>query len=217
MPAQRRVASRAMIEVALLFLPSIPAYLWIWPAVAGTPWEFRFQVLVYLYVLGGTLVIGLRRWSLGQLGVVPRGIGLSLASAVALLGGRYLIIASIHWGTSPLAYSPLGLLGQAAYYLGLVGLTEELLFRGLIYRVLEDWSGARAAIVGSGVAFGLWHVFGQGPAAGAATLVIGLLYALLRWRAGGIVRLIVLHGLWDLQNVLFISESQVNIQGKGRS
>ena len=31
--------------------------------------------------------------------------------------------------------------------------------------------------------------------------MIGLLYAQIRWRGGGIVGLIVLHALWDLENV----------------
>jgi membrane protease YdiL (CAAX protease family) len=51
----------------------------------------------------------------------------------------------------------------------------------------------------------LWHIFGQGPLLGATALFIGLLFALIRWRGGGILGLIVLHALWDLQSVLLVS------------
>ena len=61
------------------------------------------------------------------------------------------------------------------------------------------------AIWGSSFGFLLWHVFGQGPLAGMATFVIGLLFALIRWRAGGILGLIIFHGLWDLETVWLVT------------
>jgi membrane protease YdiL (CAAX protease family) len=86
----------------------------------------------------------------------------------------------------------------------------------LIYRLLLDWKGLRWAIWGSSVGFGLWHIFGQGPLIGAATFAIGLLFVLIRWRAGGIVGLIVLHGLWDLQSAWMVSDSNAAIVSIGR-
>jgi membrane protease YdiL (CAAX protease family) len=155
-----------------------------------------FQVIAYVYILVGTLYIGLRRWNWDQLGMNRRGLWLTLACGLLILVGRLLIIFSIDWAVHPPQLTWLRLLGSLVYYFGLVGLVEELLFRGLIYRLLEDWRGARWAIWGSSFGFLLWHVFGQGPLVGLATFVIGLLFALIRWRAGGILGLIVLHGLW---------------------
>jgi membrane protease YdiL (CAAX protease family) len=43
----------------------------------------------------------------------------------------------------------------------------------------------------------LWHIFGQGLLVGLATFFYGLIFALLRLRAGGIVGLILVHGLID--------------------
>jgi len=43
----------------------------------------------------------------------------------------------------------------------------------------------------------LWHIFGQGPLVGAAMLFYGLIFALIRWRAGGIVGLVLIHGAID--------------------
>jgi hypothetical protein len=54
---------QALIDVGLLFLPGIPAYLWLWPNVDNTDSLMPAQVLVYLYLLAGCLIIGRRRWT----------------------------------------------------------------------------------------------------------------------------------------------------------
>jgi len=82
----------ALAEVVLLFTPAVPAYLWLWPAVSGTRWLTSVQVGVYLYFLAGSLAIGLRRWSLSQLGLNRRGILLSLACGLAFILGRTLVL-----------------------------------------------------------------------------------------------------------------------------
>jgi hypothetical protein len=50
---------------------------------------------------------------------------------------------------------------------------------------------------------------------GLATFFIGLLFALIRWRAGGILGLIVIHALWDLETVLLVADSNAEILGPG--
>jgi len=204
-----------LLELGVLFLPAIPAYLWMWPNIQGATNEI-VQIITYIYILTGTLFIGLRRWNLDQLGLNRRGIGLALVCTLIILFGRALIILSIDWKLQPPQFSWVVWGGQILYYFGLVGLVEELLFRGLIYRLLLDWKGLRWALWGSSLGFGLWHVFGQGPLIGAATVAIGLLFVLIRWRAGGIVGLIVLHGLWDLQSVWMVADSNAAIVSIGR-
>ena len=71
----------ALLELGILFLPGIPAYLWIWPNLQGSQIDI-FQVIVYFYVLAGTLFIGLRRWNWSQLGLNRQGIGLTLACGI---------------------------------------------------------------------------------------------------------------------------------------
>jgi membrane protease YdiL (CAAX protease family) len=204
----------ALAEIGLLFLPAIPAYLWVWPNLEGG-WLDFFQVLTYLYVMAGTLFIGRRRWSWDQLGINRRGLGLTLACELAILGGRLMIILSIDWNVQPSHLTWLRRAGDLLFYIGLVGLGEELLFRGLIYRLLEDWRGTRWAIWGSSFGFGLWHIFGQGPLVGLATAAIGLLFAQIRWRGGGIIGLIVLHGLWDLETVWLVADTNSAIFSPG--
>jgi membrane protease YdiL (CAAX protease family) len=205
----------ALIEVLVMCLPAIPAYLWLWPNVHGTM-EWVTQFVVYGYIPVGTLYIGLRRWSLNELGINRKGIGLSLVSGLVLLTGRLLVILSVEWGAGQPQYSFINLTGQVLFYVGVVGLVEELLFRGLIFRALEEWRGMRWAIWGSSFGFLLWHVFGQGILIGVTTFFIGIIFALIRWRAGGILGLIFIHGLWDLQALLLIAESNAASLARGR-
>ena len=212
---------QALIEVGILFLPAIPAYLWVWPVVSGTG-ETVFQLAVYLYVLAGTVYIGRRRWSWNELGINRQGIWLSLGCTVAFAMARLLIIQAVRWQLAPPTFTALALAGNILYYFGLVGLGEELLFRGLVYRALLDWRGpagpqvaARWAIGGSAVGFMLWHIFGQGPLIGITTLVIGLAFGLIRARAGGIVGLVLLHGVWDLESVLLVASDNTALLSSG--
>lgn len=193
----------ALLELALLFLPALPAYLWLWPNLTGPP-ETLGQVLVYGYLLAGALVIGRRRWTWDQLGVNGRGLKLSLACGLALLAGRTLVILAVDWPlwTRPVTWP--GLLADGLFYFGAVALTEELLFRGLLYRALADWRGTRLALWGSTLAFGLYHWPSQGPLGALGTGLVGLVLAVLRWRADGIAGPIIIHGLIDLQAVLML-------------
>lgn len=196
-------ALAALAETALLFAPALPAYLWLWPNVAGLN-QTATQVLVYGYLLAGAVWIGRRRWSWDQLGVNGRGLGLSLAAGAALLAGRTLVILAVDWPLFQHTYTALEWAGLAAFYLGAVGVTEELLFRGVLYRALEEWRGPRAALWLSTLAFGLYHLPSQGPLGGLGTAVIGLIFAVIRWRAGGIAGLVVIHGLIDLSAVIML-------------
>jgi membrane protease YdiL (CAAX protease family) len=204
---------RSLVEVGILFLPAIPAYLWLWPNVSGSQ-EQVVQILVYLYFLAGALWIGLRRWTLSHLGLNWQGLGLSLACGMALLVGRLLVIFSVSWNLPPPPFDLARLAGELLYYFGLVGLVEELLFRGLLYRILEEWHGVRWAIWGTSLGFVLWHVFGQGLLVGLAGFIIGLVFALVRWRAGGIAGLIFVHGLADITSAELMPPVDYNQLGR---
>ena len=204
----------ALLEVGIMFLPAIPAYIWIWSNVEGKLGDI-FQIAAYFYIFAGTAWIGFRRWNMHQLGLNRQGIWLSLGCGLVILAGRLMVILSIQWISKPAPLTWLRLVGDILFYFGLVGLVEELLFRGLIYRSLEDWRGTRWAVWGSRVGFMFWHVFEQGLLVGFASLLIGLLFALIRQRAGGITGLIILHGLWDLETVLLVADSNAEILSPG--
>jgi len=195
----------ALLEMGLLFLPAIPAYIWLWPNISGLA-EWIVQGLTYVYIILGSLIIGLRRWLPNELGFNLKGIWVSFITGMAIVIGRTLVIVSVDWGIPPPRYTPLRLLAEALYYFCLVGIGEELLFRGLLYRALVEWRGVRWAIWGSSLGFMLWHLFGQGPLVGAVMLLYGLIFALMRWRAGGILGLIFIHGLIDFSALIMLPD-----------
>jgi membrane protease YdiL (CAAX protease family) len=197
----------ALLEVVVMFLPAIPAYLWLWPNVEGTS-AWIANSLSDLYAIAGSLVIGLRRWSLDELGVNRKGLWLGLACGLAIVTGRSLVILSVDWSLPPPQFSPLRLVGEFVFDFALVGIGQELLFRGLIYRAFEDWRGTRWAIWGSSICFGLWHL-GGGPLLILATACYGLVFALLRWRTGSILGAVLVHGLMDFAGVLLLPNMDV--------
>jgi membrane protease YdiL (CAAX protease family) len=199
---------QALIEVGLVFLPAIPAYLWLWPNVENTNWLMPVQVLVYLYLLAGCLIIGRRRWNWDQLGLNRNGIGLSLICGGVLIVGRILVTLSVDWPIEPTPVKVGQLIGDLVFYFALVGFVEELLFRGVIYRAFDEWRGVRWALWGSAVMFGVYHVGWQGVAAVGA-LLFGVIFAVIRWRAGGIVGLIIVHGLMDVIATIMLPDVDI--------
>lgn len=217
LPFRRRLhpGLAALLETGLLFLPAIPAYLLFWPRASETLAQAG-EILSYVYFAAGALLVG-RRWSIDRLGINRRGIWLGLICGFFLVLARTLVILGVVPSYDPPSLTFRDLIAQIAFYFGLVGLVEELLFRGLIYRALEDWLGARWAIWGSSLAFGLWHTFGQGSAVGAATFFYGLIFALMRRRAGGIIGLIFAHGWMDLATFLILSPQSLESLTTGRT
>jgi membrane protease YdiL (CAAX protease family) len=197
-----------------MFLPGIPAFFWLWPNVRGTPWITWVQVVVYFYLLIGCLLIGLRRWSLAQLGLNRNGLGLSLLCGLAIFAGRTLVILAVRWPRGPEPLTLPRVVGDILFYFGLVALIEELIFRGLVYRALDEWRGARWAIWGSTVGFVLFHVGWRSPLQGLGAFIIGLIFAVIRWRAGGIVGLILTHGLIDVGSLWMLPELRLEELGR---
>lgn len=194
-----------LLEVAFFFLPSIPMFLWVWPHLTGAA-DWVAESVVELYAIAVSLWVGLRRWNLDQLGVNRRGFWFSLAAGLVLVAGRSLVILSVDWKLPAPQMNAVQILGMLLFDFALVGIGQELLFRGLIYHALAEWRGTTWAILGSSLAFGLWHLFGQGPLLAAATAFYGLVFALMRWKAGGILGLILVHGLIDFGAALMMPE-----------
>jgi membrane protease YdiL (CAAX protease family) len=195
-----------------MFLLAIPAYLWLWPNVEGTS-AWIANSLSDLYAIAGSLIIGLRRWSLDELGVNRKGLWLGLACGLVLVSGRTLVISSVDWNLPPPQLSPLRLVSEFVFYFALVGIGQELLFRGLIYRAFEDWRGTGWAIWGSSICFGFWHL-GGGPLIIIATALYGLIFALLRWRTGSILGAILVHGLVDFTASMLLPNADVLSLGR---
>ena len=87
-----------------------------------------------------------------------KGLALSLVCGLALFGGRTLVILAVQWPGTPDPLTLSRVVEDILYYFGLVALIEEFIFRGLIYRALDEWRGVRWAIWGSTVCFILFHI-----------------------------------------------------------
>jgi membrane protease YdiL (CAAX protease family) len=87
----------------------------------------------------------------------------------------------------------------------LVGFSEEMMFRGILWVGLRDRLGLWPAALLSSALFGAVHVFNvalTGQLAGAilqsiAATMSGLLYLALRLRLGSIWPVVLLHALWN--------------------
>jgi hypothetical protein len=117
MHSSSHAARTALVEIGLLFLPAIPAYIWLWPNVTGATGTV-VQALVYLYLLAGCLLIGWRRWTSDQLGLNRRGwkLGLSCGAAwiAMMVVGRLAI--GLSWAPQPL--TPGRLVFDVVFYFG---------------------------------------------------------------------------------------------------
>ena len=146
---------------------------------------------------------------------LAQGMGLGLAgmilvvSVIALLGG-YVIVG---WARS----LPTGLLVAffcAATYL-LVGLSEELWFRGYPLHTLSLGIGFWPAAMVTSLTFGFWHAGNPGETVASELLVsiAGLAVCLLRWLTGSLWFGIGSHAAFDyMESVVFSgSDSGVNM------
>ncbi|MDQ7809286.1 type II CAAX endopeptidase family protein [Amycolatopsis sp. A133] len=132
-------------------------------AVEGNPW-----LTLLIGVLTAVLAGAAYRWVVQKTEQRPvtelagPGAGLALGRGtllgLALFG---LVIANIAllgdydvrgWGTVPGAIGLIGFMAAAA-------VTEELLFRGILFRIVEERTGTWIALVLTGVVFGLSHLF----------------------------------------------------------
>jgi uncharacterized protein len=79
-----------------------------------------------------------------------------------------------------------------------VAMCEEFIYRGFVQRVFQDWSGGHAAagIVGSAVFFALAHLY-QGRRGIATTIVVGLLFSVIREWTGSLLPTSAAHFVAD--------------------
>ncbi|MCM1022547.1 MAG: CPBP family intramembrane metalloprotease [Prevotella sp.] len=81
-----------------------------------------------------------------------------------------------------------------------VGLSEELVFRGFIYNKIKNICGAEiAAVIGSSVLFGLFHIFGGNAVQMTVTAFIGAFFCVCRIKIKGctLLSLVIAHGIYD--------------------
>jgi membrane protease YdiL (CAAX protease family) len=140
-----------------------------------------------------------------SMGFRPRPVGLRWAGAersllllsplVALMVALILVEPGASFGGA--VSSPL--LGSAVLFAGLVGMTEELVFRGILMGLLGGSRAPMLAVFGSATLFAVahlpsshsmykvWFIFG----------LFGVPFALVYLRTGSILGLAIVHAAWD--------------------
>jgi membrane protease YdiL (CAAX protease family) len=159
----------------------------------GPGWPFIAAVAFVLAVVAG------QRWR--DIGLrdlpSPRSLLLAWLPMVYIVGGFAL---SIRLGLAPTAVVLWVLVNTF-----LVGLSEELMFRGVLLQALRHTVSIWPAVALTTLAFGAVHslnVFITGDFWGAvvqstAAALSGLFFIALRLRTGSLFPCIVVHGLWD--------------------
>ena len=145
-----------------------------------------------LAIGGGALVFLAIGRSPGELGLSPSRIGLRLLGGLGLTV-VLLLPAAVRWTDAPAALTPV--LAVAAV---LVSIGEEVAFRGVLYRALEEAGGPAAAVLGSTLAFTAAHAISHPLAFLPAVAAAGLLLGLWRWACRDLVAPITAHVLADL-------------------
>jgi uncharacterized protein len=80
-----------------------------------------------------------------------------------------------------------------------VAVCEELIYRGFVQRVFQDWSrgSVAAAVIGSAAFFALAHLY-QGRRGLISTLTIGLLFSTIRAWTDTLLPCVVAHFVADI-------------------
>jgi membrane protease YdiL (CAAX protease family) len=117
---------------------------------------------------------------------------------VLLLMALYAVLGWQHYTAIPIDVAMW--IGTILVLYPLIGLTEEVVFRGYLLQTLDEWQGRWVAIVVTCVLFWLPHL-PQGnvgtPLGAAAILSIGLTFALCRYGTGTLWLPIALHAAYD--------------------
>lgn len=162
------------------------------------------EVFTYLIIFGLFLWIA-RGISWNELGVRkpkswPRAIGLGVGIFVVVFIAETALEPLLHpsreQGLEPTRWEPSHAVPFAisAFAVIVLGpIVEELLFRGLGFRLLERW-GAVTAVLGTAVAFAFWHGLVQ---AWPALFIFGVGTAILRLRTWSILPGYAFHAFFN--------------------
>ena len=88
---------------------------------------------------------------------LPREAGIGLAAGFAAIGGVFLVVSLAGSYSIGPAHPGLPVLFTIVS-ITMLAFLEELLFRGVLYRILEEWLGTVTALLLSALVFGLMHI-----------------------------------------------------------
>lgn len=189
---------------------------------------FAVLLIVVYVVVGGTLrnigddspamVVGLAVIAFGLLAFVARNglaqkYGLTRwtnnARQMLYLAPLWIVTSANLWGGVEPHYAGVGLLCAIAS-MALVGLVEELLFRGFLFEAMLENGSATTAIVVSAVTFGIGHIVNlftghallETGVQMVFAIAVGFMFTLVRYKGGSLLPCIVAHSLIDVFSVV---------------
>ncbi len=178
---------------------------------SGLPW----QIIVTLVLLAIVALLGWWRLTLLWSPLDRRGLrALYFTLAYPLLG-----IATFTYFLSgqDTPRSPWEILALVLALNFFVGLSEELLFRGILFGALRQKNRMITAIIVSSVAFGLLHIVNAGIGQDATQTLfqvinataLGVLFCALALAANNIWPAIVLHMIWNSYAMMGVASAEV--------
>ncbi|MBQ7783010.1 MAG: CPBP family intramembrane metalloprotease [Oscillospiraceae bacterium] len=141
---------------------------------------------------------GLKKENIGKQAVIGLAIGAAMSVVLTLMPhllgfGEYFSSDKNYRFLWQFAY-------EFIYCISAVGIVEELVFRGFIYKKIERISGMTwAAVLGSSVLFGAFHIFGGNIYQMLMTAGIGafLCFCRLKIKDCSLLSLVIAHGVYD--------------------
>jgi membrane protease YdiL (CAAX protease family) len=112
-----------------------------------------------------------------------------------------------------LGLPPAGMIGIILVNCLLVGLSEEVMFRGIILGAMRARFGLWPAVLGSTLIFGAAHslnvvligALAAALAQSAAAFISGLMFCAIRLRTGSLWPCVVVHGLWNAATFVLLA------------
>lgn len=178
---------------------------------ASLPWFFLDQQILLPAVY--SIILALCLWhlqsrgfslsSLSGLGLRPDGLGKFLALGILLGAPLGMIEYFILLPAPESAHLELGNLARDILYMtAFVGLGEELLFRGIIQRDMEEVFGWQSGLLLSSLLFGVMHLTWRSTPELGFTFLAGLLLGYVYFRTRSLVGPIAIHAV---NNVMLVS------------
>ena len=214
--AVRSVAGRIVLGLAACILVPFIAKLALIPVLsaAGLPGDAARALrhgltIAVLYLSYGFCFRLVERRPINELSLrhLPRDVGVGLAMGFAAIGGIFLVLlmAGAYSSGPP---HPSSAILFTVVSITMLAFLEEVLFRGVLYRILEEWRGTMTALLISALVFGLTHITNTSASPlGVTSAVFGgaLMGILFTWTR----RLWVptaFHVAWNLGQVLLLGK-----------
>lgn len=191
----------------------IVVYVVVMSALRGRFGDGSLQMLLGLVAISSALLAVIRR--LG----IQKALGMTrwLRNGKALLWllPMWVLSTGNLWGGVSLRYEPVNTVMAVLSFL-LVGVAEEVIFRGFLFNGMRKSGSLTAAVIVSAVTFGMGHIVNllTGQATGETLVQIifavawGFLLTFAYWKGGSLLPCIAIHGLIDAFSV-FARDSEV--------